>query len=200
VSWISRHRQGFVVDGTLKTMRKHLMLHRARCSAIKPHRRARLTTAGHIKACSVDAVELAAWAQEQAGGVLTACRECHPDQEDFTIDRSLAKHGLTRLGAEALSYVLELAVMYLDGEESRFEPTIQDIGASVGKTAAQIAPAIHRLIEDGYLESGAPAAANVVPLTATIYPTPKSLRTIPAFGEMFPESLDAELKKLRSKL
>jgi hypothetical protein len=86
VSWISRHGQGFVVDGTCKSMRKHWMLHRARCSAIKPHKRARLTTAGHLKACSVYAVELVAWAREQTGGGVTACRECHPDQEGYTIE------------------------------------------------------------------------------------------------------------------
>jgi hypothetical protein len=97
-----------------------------------------------------------------------------------------------------VSYVLELAVMYLDGEEPRFEPTVEDIGLSVGKTAAQIAPAIHRLIEEGYLECGAPAATKAVPHTATIYPSARLLRTIPAFGEMSPESLDAELKRLRS--
>ena len=88
--------------------------------------------------------------------------------------------------------------MYLDGEEPRFEPTVEDIGLSVGKTAAQIAPAIHRLIEEGYLECGAPAATKAVPHTATIYPSARLLRTIPAFGEMSPESLDAELKRLRS--
>ncbi len=198
VSWLSRHRQGFVIDFQSKPKKNHLILHRATCSIIKPHKRARLTTGAHIKACSLDAAELASWVQEQTGGGLTACQECHPDEEKCANVEQHAKNALTRLGSEAISYVLDLAVMYLDGEETHFRATVKDVAEYLGKTVPQVTPVIHRLIDEGYFECDRPPSAISLATTAITYPTAKALRTIPAFGAMSEEHLGAELDQLKS--
>ncbi len=197
VSWVFRHRQGFVVDCKRKPARNHLILHRATCSVIKPHKRARLTTGAHIKACSLDAAELASWALEQTGGGLVACSECQPDHEEPATPEHQLKHALTRLGRDILSYVLDLAVMYLDGEDRHYHPNIQDVAVYLDKTPAQIMPALHRLIEEGYLDCDPPATNDMLPSTSIIYPTARALRTIPAFDAMPNSAVAAELESLK---
>ena len=194
VSWIARHRQGFVVDSKRKPTRNGVILHRAICSVIKPHKRARLTTGGHIKACSLDAAELECWAREQTGGGLTTCRECHSDEEEH-VDAD--HHVLTRLGKDVLSYVLDLAVMYLDGEETHFHATVQDIAKYLDKTVAQITPAVHRLINEGYLEWNRTTDKTSLAANTITYPTAKAIRTIPAFAAMSEENVGTELGQLK---
>jgi hypothetical protein len=198
VSWISRHRQGFVVDCQRKPTKNHLILHRATCSVIKPHKRARLTTGAHIKACSLDAAELTAWALEETGGRVVACSQCQPDQEEFANVEHQTAHSLTRLGRDILSFVLDLAVMYLDGVERHYHPNVQGIAVYLGKSAGQIMPAVRRLIEEGYLDCGPPASKSEPPATSIIYPTARALRTIPAFDTMPNGALDVELASLKS--
>ena len=198
VSWISRHRQGFVIDSRAKPEKNHLILHRATCSIIKPHKRARLTTQAHIKACSLDAAELASWALEQTGGGLVACSECQPNHEEPATTEHQAKHALTRLGRDILSYVLDLAVMYLDGEERHYHLNVQGIAVYLGKSTGQIMPAVQRLIDEDYLEGNRTPIAIPLTDTAIAYPTAKALRTIPAFGAMSEENLGAELAQLRN--
>jgi hypothetical protein len=197
VSWLSRHRQGYVVDCRRKPTKNHLILHRATCSIIKPHKRARLTMGAHIKACSLDAHELAAWAFEQTGGDLVACSECQPDHEEPLTAENHAKHALTRLGKEIVSYVLDLAVMYLDGEERHYGPSVEAIAVYLDKTPKQIMPALGRLIEEGHLEYGSPGTDDTPPATSIIYPTARALRTIPAFDAMSKRALAAELESLK---
>jgi hypothetical protein len=198
VSWISRHRQGFVVDSKARPEKNHLILHRATCSIIKPHKRARLTTQAHIKACALDTAELASWALEQTGGGLNACSECQPYHEEPATTEHQAKHALTRLGRDILSYVLDLAVMYLDGEERHYHLNVQDIAVYLGKSIGQIMPAIHRLIEEGYLDCDPSPTNGAPPVTSIIYPRALALRTIPAFQEMCEEAVDSELDKLKN--
>ncbi len=197
VSWLSRHRQGYVVDSKRKPTKNHLILHRATCSIIKSHKRARLTTGAHIKACSLDATELADWAVEQTGGRLTACAECQPDQEESQTSANHAQHALTRLGREIVSYVLDLAVMYLDGEERHYRPKADAIAAYLDKTPKQIMPALCRLIEEDYLECDPPAKDGTPHSRSIIYPTARSLRTLPAFEAMTRQAVDNELASLR---
>jgi hypothetical protein len=197
VSWISRHRHGYVVDSKRNPAKNHLILHRATCSIVKPHKRARLTTGAHIKACSLDAAELAAWAVEQTGGGLTVCPECRPDQEDSPTTEHQAKHALTRLNKDILSYVLDLAVMYLDGEERQYRLSVQGIASYLDKTPRQIMPALGRLIEEGYLACDPPATNGTPPAMSVIYPTALALRTIPAFDAMPKRALAAELESLK---
>ena len=198
VSWLSRHRQGFVVDAKHKLTRNHLVLHRAICSEIKPHKRARLTTGGHIKACSLDASELETWAREQTGGGLTDCPHCRPKEEESVSLDVPASGALTRLGREALSYVLDVTVMYLDGETTRYRATVQDVAEYLGKTAAQVSPTLQRLIDDGYLECPAGVDKVSSAATAIAYPTTKALQTIPAFAAMSQQGVAAELDRLNA--
>ncbi len=199
VSWISHHRQGYVVDSKRKPTKNHLVLHRATCPVIKPHKRARLTTGAHLKACSLDVDELAAWAVEQTGAGLNACAECQPDHEKSLAGEDHAQHALTRLGKEAVSYVLDLAVMYLDGEERHYGPSVEAIGVYLDKTPKQILPVVERLIEDDYLECDQPAAEESLAAASIVYPTERAMRTIPAFGEMSGDALAAELESLRGE-
>jgi hypothetical protein len=197
VSWLSRHRQGYVIDSKRKPTKNHLILHRATCSVIKPHKRARLTSGAHIKACSLDVEELAAWALEQTGGGVIACSECEPNQEPATCEHQ-AKHSLTRVGRDTLSYVLDLAVMYLDGEERYYHPKVHDIAAYLAKSPGQIMPALQRLIAEGYLDCEPPATNGAPSVGSIIYPTASALRTIPAFAVLANSVVDTELRSLKS--
>jgi len=196
VSWLSRHRQGFVVDAKRKPIRNHLVLHRSNCPIIKPHKRARLTSGAHLKACSADISELEAWAEEQTGGGLTGCVECQSYEDESPDGVHDERGALTRLGRDILSYVLDLAVMYLDGEQTHYHPTLQDIAGYLGKTPAQIEPAMRRLIVEGHLNCNVGANGNSFS-RAVVYPTHQSLRSIPAFEAMPAQSLDAELTTLK---
>ena len=196
ISWLSRHRSGFVLDAKRKPTRNHVILHRAICSVIKPHKRARLTTGGHLKACSLDATELESWAEEQTGGGLTDCQQCHPRELEHADDERAPAHALTRLGREVLSYVLDLAVMYLDGEDTRYRPNVDNVAAYLGKSVAQTNPVMQRLIDEGYLKSGGLSTKGAAS-TTVIYPTAKALRTIPAFAEMTEKEVAEELDKLK---
>ena len=198
LSWISRHRQGFVVDSKSKPKKNDLTLHRATCSIIKPHKRARLTTGAHIKACSLNVADLLSWALEQTGGGLIACSECQPDHEESVPTAHQAKHALTRLGRDILSYVLDWAVMYLDGEETHFHATVENAGLNLDKTVPQVMPVIHRLIDEGYLECDRPPGQTSLAATAITYPSAEALRMIPAFGAMSEEDLGTELNRLKS--
>ena len=139
-AWLARHRQGFVVDSMRKPTRGHLVLHRAACSMIKPHKRARLTTGAHLKACSLESAELVAWAEEQTGTKPTPCEQCQPYDEEHDAAGHDDAHAMTRLGREMLSYVLDVAVMCLDGEVPRFQTTLQDVAEYLDKTPRQLAP------------------------------------------------------------
>jgi hypothetical protein len=198
VSWLSRHRQGYVVDSKRKPAKNYLILHRATCSVIKPHKRARLTSGAHLKACSLDVEELATWAFEQTGGRVVACSVCQPDVEEPATGEHQAKHSLTRLGRDILSYVLDLAVMYLDGEERHYHPKVRDIAAYLDKSPGQIMPALQRLIAEGYLACEPPAANGAPSASTIIYPTVSALRTIPAFAVMATSAVEAELRSLKS--
>ncbi len=199
LSWISHHRHGFVVDGKRKPAEGKVTLHRATCSRVKPHKRARLTSGAHLKACSLDADELEAWTVEQTGGGPTPCGECHPLEQEPHSEVERARHALTRLGREIVSYVLDLAVMYLDGEERRYHPSVEAVAVYLDKTPKQLAPALARLLEEGYLVSDPPAGEGDLPATAILYPTPRALRTLPAFDAMSEAELAAELQSLRPR-
>jgi hypothetical protein len=195
-SWIFRHRGGFVIDSKRKPTKGHLTLHRATCPIIKPHKRARLTTGAHLKACSLDAAELAAWAVEQTQGAPTACSQCQPDREPVPGDQH-ARHALTRVGKEILSHVLDLAILYLDGEERHYGPSVKAVAVYLDKTPKQILPALERLVEESYLECDPPSGNGSAAEKSIVYPTARALRTIPAFDAMSGKALTAELESLK---
>jgi hypothetical protein len=198
VSWIARHRAGFVVDSKRKPTKGHLTLHRAICPIIKPHKRARLTTGAHIKGCSMDAAELAAWAVEQTGSGLTACSECQPDRNEPAPNMKHARHALTRLEREILSYILDVAVLYLDGEERQYCPSIDALAAYLNKTPRQVMPAVSRLMEDEYLECNPTTINGSLLARSIVYPKARALRTITAFDVMPADALAIELQRLKA--
>jgi hypothetical protein len=193
-SWISRHRKGFVVDFT-RSAKGHATLHRATCLVVTPHKRARLTTGGHIKACAMTAEELQAWAIEENGKGLLPCAECRPNES--ALAQSPTNRALSRLERNILSHLLDLAVMCLDGETDQYHADVQSVAAYFQKTPAQALPTLRRLITCGYLDCEGSTGGSL-PLTAMVYPTARALGVLPAFGSLAPEALNAELAKLRS--
>ena len=196
-SWIARHRDGFVVDCQRKPTKGHVVLHRATCPLIKPHGRARLTSGAHIKVCSLHLVELSDWTREETAGGLQNCPECSPEQSSIETANQPATHALTRLGRDVVSYVLDLAVIYLDGEAPHFRPTIGQIAQYLEKTPPQIRPTIERLVADGHLTCDSAEAPAKWSDETLVRPTAKSLSSIPAFGAMGPADLLAELDRLQ---
>jgi hypothetical protein len=146
----------------------------------------------------LDVEELAAWALEETGGGVIACSQCQPDREEPATCEHQANHSLTRLGRDILSYVLDLAVMYLDGEERHYHPKIDDIAVYLAKSPGQIMPALQRLTADGYLDCEPPATNGAPSATSIVYPTVSALRTIPAFAVMANSAVNAELRNLKS--
>jgi hypothetical protein len=139
VSWLSRHRQGYVVDSKRRPTKNHLILHRATCPVVKPH------------------------------------KKCQPDVDEPATGEHQVEHSLTRLGREILSYVLDLAVMYLDGEERHYHPKVQDIAVYLAKSPAQIMPALQRLVAEDYLDCEPPTTNGALPAASIIYPTAAAL-------------------------
>jgi hypothetical protein len=67
LSWVTHHRNGFVLDCNRKPTKHHLILHRAICPEIKHSatKTTHWTTGHHMKACSLNAEELKTWALRQ---------------------------------------------------------------------------------------------------------------------------------------
>lgn len=190
-AWIVRHRDGFVIDAKRKPTRNHVVLHRANCPLVKPHKRARLTTHGHIKACSLDRHELATWTEEETGGGVRECPDCLGEHPAGSGEQHVSERALTRLGRDVLSYVLDLAVMFLDGEDEHFHPTVRVVAEYLDKTPAQILRAIERLAIDGYL-----TCEPLLSEHSALYPTAQALALVPAFGALPEAELAVELARL----
>jgi hypothetical protein len=81
LSWVTHHRQGFVLDGKRKPTLGHLVAHRATCQEIKSgcSRHTHWTTGSKLKACSLDRTELEAWAMEETGASPKDCPKCDLD-------------------------------------------------------------------------------------------------------------------------
>jgi hypothetical protein len=63
ISWLARHRGGFVLDALRKPTRKQPALHRATCDEIRrsPTKRSHWTTGRHLKVCAAQREELLEW-------------------------------------------------------------------------------------------------------------------------------------------
>jgi hypothetical protein len=197
--WLTHHRQGFVLEGRRKPKVGHVVLHRAICPHVKraESKRTHWTTGGKLKACSLDLDELRAWAVEETGSGASPCEKCLPEQE-LPSDDSGEIH-LTKLGAEILDYVLDAALIHLEHEQPPYRLTVNDIAACFGKTPGQLAPALHRLIDDGLLTvDGKLGAAVAIPFKRIVWPTVRALRTLEAFQAESDEMIQAELAKLHT--
>ncbi len=191
-SWITHHHHGFVLDCPKPPARGHCRLHLANCPLVKPRKRAAMTTGRRVKACALDPTDLIDWAAAM-GCDTRACETCTPEHPP---GGALAPVRLTRLGGDVLSYVVDLAVMFLDGEQPRFEPTIEAVAGYLGKSAPQLLPAVRRLSDDGYLALHRTGSRGRLYLL----PTAQAMRTVPAFAELASEQLDQELARLAPPL
>ena len=200
LSWLARHRQGFVLDWLQKPTRKPPVLHRATCAEIRraTTKQTHWTTGRHLKACSLEIEELRNWLEHESSKELQLCNECHPAESQPGGDSSSEAAGhLTPLGKEILDYVLEVAVMCLDGVTPGYAVSVADVAQVLGKTAPQITSALHRLLADEYLTSNTPLEPDrPVPENQALYPTVKAMRTMPAFQKIGAAAIRVELKRL----
>lgn len=204
VSWLRRHRSGFVLDTRRKPTKRNATLHRAGCAEIRhaKSRRTHWTTGGRMKACSDDYNELTEWAREQIGGEAKTCPLCAPDADVSSLESVAASHAadgrLTRLESEIVSAVVESAILHLDND-IKFRMTVGDVARYLSKTPAQISDAMLRLAAEQLVEIDA-AAGGAGPLSPelNIYPTASSLGTVPAFAELDADELQRELATLRA--
>lgn len=200
--WILRHRDGFVLDWKRGARSPAPRLHRARCAELRDAvgRHGHGTTGRRTKACSLAASELRDWANEEIGRPAVACALCAPDAaEPPTPVAPRAGERPSRLGREILEVVIEAAVIHLDRRDGAYTLAVADVAQALGKTPAQLRGAITRLLAEGHLETDAPPG-RAAPLAggAALYPTPRSLRALPAFADASDEQLAAELLELHA--
>ena len=196
LSWVTHHRNGFVLDCNRKPTKHHLILHRATCPEIKhsTSKTTHWTTGHHMKACSLDAEELEAWAKEQIGSPPTDCQSCSVSAELHPEEHPLH---LTKLDKEILSFVLELATLNLDDETGAYWLSVGMVAKSLDKTPAQLSAALHRLVDDGMLtitEKLKPAEP--LSVSCGLFPTVLAMKTLPAYQDRSDEELAIELKAL----
>jgi hypothetical protein len=203
VSWVSRHRSGYVLDAHWKRAVKHAVLHRASCSEIKSpkSKRTRWTTAPHVKACSLALPELFVWAKEQTGEEPPCCQLCQPTGGSATAHEAPHEMHLTKLARRALEAVIEAALISLDHDPSQYRLTVADVAKELGKSPAQLAAAFSQLVIDGYLRAeGAGAPSRPLRPASLIFPTASALRSLPAYAEMGPSAAQADLDRLARPL
>ena len=201
LSWIRRHRNGFVLDTRRKASKRNTTLHRASCAEIRTckTKRTRWTTGGRVKACSEDRGELTAWAHEQIGGEPRFCAVCDPAGDTSRVaasQRPFPPEQLTKLENDIVSAVVESAVIHLDNDLP-YQMTVGDVAQYLSKTPAQISAAIIRLVSEQMLEIDHSAAnGDPLPSTVGIFPTAASLCTVPAFADLDWADLQDELASL----
>lgn len=202
VSWLRRHRNGFVLD-TMRTATRHnTTLHRASCVKVRiaKTRRTHWTTGGRVKACSEGYGELTDWAREQIGSAPRSCDTCDPagDASQAASDVYSQEVHLTRLENNIVSAVVESAVIHLDND-MEFCLTVGDVARYLSKTPGQLATALSRLVSEQMLELEE-AATNVKQRdpTSRVFPTSRSLCTVPAFAELSSDELQRELASLHA--
>jgi hypothetical protein len=206
VSWLRRHRSGFVLDTRRKATARNTMLHRASCAQIrKPTtKRTHWTTGGRMKACSEVRDELTEWASEQIGRVPNSCRLCDPTGDDSPAAKASghgpAERPLTKLENDIVSAVVESAVIHLDNNLEH-QMTVADVARYLSKTPGQISAALQRLHSAQILEleQDLTSGDSLTP-TLRVLPTAKSLRSVPAFATISADKLQDELAALRGRV
>jgi hypothetical protein len=183
LSWVTHHRRGFVLDGNRKPTKHHLMLHRATCPEIK-HSATKTTpwtTGHHLKACSLNAEELKAWAKEETGADPNGCVSCLVTDEPNPADQPIH---LTKLDQEILSFVLEVVTLHLDEGSGDYWLNVGMVAKCLDKTPAQLSAALSRLVVDGLLivtEKWKPVEP--LPTKCGLLPTVLAMKTLAAYQE-----------------
>jgi hypothetical protein len=193
LSWLSRHRGGFVVDGLRRPTRKRATLHRAGCDLIKKSKSkaTHWTTGRRFKACSLDLQELVAWAQEEFLAAPVLCEQCAPLG---TAESKESPRRLTKLGREILDAVIESAVIHLDNGDADYRLTIADLADRLGKSPTQLAAALSHLVDEGLLRTEEDVSD---PADRQVYPTALALKSLPSFESTSAEEIAKELDRLR---
>jgi hypothetical protein len=196
LSWVTHHRKGFVLECNRKPAKHHVMLHRATCPNVK-HSATKAThwTAGHhMKACSLDAEELKAWAREQTNAEAGSCVSCLVSPEPHSEDHPLH---LTKLDKEVLCFVLEIATIHLDDEMGAYWLSVGMVAKCLDKTPAQLSAAFHRLVEDGMLRfTEISKPTEPLSVKCALFPTVLAMKTLPAYQDRSDEEIEIELKAL----
>ncbi len=197
LSWLAHHRNGFVVDWLRKPTGKRPMLHRATCATIRssPAKNTHWTTGRHVKVCALGLDELVQWARDESGAAPDPCEVCQPTDDEASAP--VGDRHLTKLGKEIVEYVVEAAVIHLDGHDQDYRLTVGDIARYLDKTAKQVTSGLTRLADDGYIRlSGKPERDGGLPDDCRVLPTSDALRTLPAFTAMPRPAIEAELEGL----
>lgn len=207
-SWLTRHRDGFVVDWRRHPTRSQPQVHRADCQLIRgTGKKSHCTTGRRLKACALDLDELRKWTAP-LHATLVDCQQCSPFSVEPKIDGSgfprpsaSEPRKLTRLGREVIDYVIEVALIHLDQAEhdgaSRYDVNIRDIARCLGKTPAQLVAACMRLFQDGLLRGERAEASRTAVLRGQrVFPTGKALRSLPAYANVAEQDLEMELNRL----
>jgi hypothetical protein len=106
---------------------------------------------------------------------------------------------LTRLAREIISFVLEVATIHLD-EETVLTLQVGAIARCLNKSPGQLTAPLVSLVKEGLLtirgrvEPGAPIPAN-----RGVFPTTRTLRTLPAYSDAEDSQIEAELQKLQGE-
>jgi hypothetical protein len=201
LSWINHHRDGFVIEWLRTPTRRHPIIHRATCAKIRvaKSKKSHWTTGRRLKACSLDLEKLVAWADQESGDPPHYCAECAPRSAPAGEDKTAVTH-LTRMEKEILDYVLEISVYHLDYPQTQYGLTVEDIGDCLDKTTGQIATALLRLIEIGYLQLEIETAQKEdIQGGSRVFPTVRALRMEPAFEKQSDQEIETELAGLRLK-
>ena len=203
ISWLKRHRNGFVLDTRRNPTRRNTVLHRANCPEIKTRqgsrsRKTSWTTGQRVKACSVEVDQLLDWVRDEINGEPQSCEQCEPLHDGCLAGKCKdddAQH-LTRLGGDIVSYIVEVAVIHLDND-TPYRLSVVDVASYLRKSPAQINAAVLRVIEDSFVSTNENLQLNT-PLSdeLMLYPTAEALRTVPAFAAMSEVEIAAEVSKL----
>jgi hypothetical protein len=201
LSWVTRHRDGFVIDWLRKPTRRHPIVHRSTCKKIKvaKSKKTHWTTGRRLKACSADLQQLAKWAEQESGQEISYCDECQP-QTKTRSHRPVDPGQLTKLQKEIMDYVLEIAVIHLDNPEQTYELTVGNVAECLNKTTGQITGALLRLIQGSLLRLDQTVVGKAdIRSPLRVFPTSQALKKEPAFKKLSEREIKAELAGLDRK-
>ena len=201
LSWVTHHREGFVVDWLRKPTNRSAIVHRATCPKIRQSgsRKTHWTTGRHLKACSLDLAKLLEWIDRESDKPVAYCEDCHPQAEPST-EQPAAQAHFTKLEKSILDDVLESSVFHLDNLHLNYDLRVHDLAEGLGKTPRQIAAALYRLVQSGHLrlDDNIDTDAGIVG-EHQVFPTIAALRLEPAFIDLSDAEITRELEGLANR-